>query len=83
MILINIIFITVFSVANTTETIELLLTDGWYCVKACIDKLLSKYVNEGKISVGTKLVTHGAELVNCEQGISPWEVRIFIQKLKD
>ncbi|XP_047513316.1 breast cancer type 2 susceptibility protein-like [Pieris napi] len=61
------------SVANSTDTIELLLTDGWYCIKACIDRLLAKYVCQGKVSVGTKLVIHGAELINCDQGISPWE----------
>ncbi|XP_022119997.2 breast cancer type 2 susceptibility protein homolog isoform X2 [Pieris rapae] len=61
------------SVANSTDTIELLLTDGWYCIKACIDRLLAKYVCQGKICVGTKLVINGAELINCDQGISPWE----------
>ncbi|XP_050678222.1 uncharacterized protein LOC126974694 isoform X3 [Leptidea sinapis] len=55
------------------DNIELLVTDGWYCIKACIDKLIAKYVAEGKIRVGTKIVTNGAELLNCEQGMSPWE----------
>ncbi|KAM3955411.1 LOW QUALITY PROTEIN: uncharacterized protein ACR2FA_010681 [Aphomia sociella] len=57
--------------ANTK--IELLLSDGWYCVKACIDKMLAKYVGSGKIKIGTKLITNGAELLNCPQGIAPWE----------
>ncbi|XP_045529374.1 breast cancer type 2 susceptibility protein-like [Pieris brassicae] len=61
------------SVANSTDPIELLLTDGWYCIKACVDRLLTNYVCQGKVSVGTKLVIHGAELVNCDQGMSPWE----------
>ncbi|CAH0699473.1 unnamed protein product [Spodoptera exigua] len=59
--------------ASSTNNMELLLTDGWYCIKANIDKMLAQYVCQGKIVVGTKLVTNGAELVNCEQGVSPWE----------
>ncbi|XP_045508574.1 breast cancer type 2 susceptibility protein homolog [Colias croceus] len=61
------------SVTSLTDTIELLLTDGWYCLKASIDKYISKLVYDGKISVGMKLFIHGAELVNCEQGVAPWE----------
>ncbi|XP_038219961.1 breast cancer type 2 susceptibility protein-like [Zerene cesonia] len=60
-------------VSNLTDTIELLLTDGWYCIKASIDKYISKLIYDGKISVGMKLFIHGAELVNCEQGLAPWE----------
>ncbi|CAK1546476.1 unnamed protein product [Leptosia nina] len=61
------------SVPNHMDNLELLLTDGWYCIKACIDQVIAKHVCDGKISVGTKLMTHGAELINCEQGIAPWE----------
>nr|XP_049707075.1 breast cancer type 2 susceptibility protein [Helicoverpa armigera] len=57
----------------TTDNIELLLSDGWYCIMTTIDKMLAQLVCQGRIVVGTKLVTNGAELVNCEQGISPWE----------
>ncbi|XP_053621865.1 uncharacterized protein PF3D7_1120600 [Plodia interpunctella] len=56
--------------ANQTE---LLLTDGWYSIRACLDKMLVKYVNDGKIRIGTKIITNGAELMNCEQGVAPWE----------
>ncbi|KAJ8707792.1 hypothetical protein PYW07_011469 [Mythimna separata] len=59
--------------ATTTNNLELLLTDGWYCIKASIDKMLAQLVCQGKIVVGSKIVTNGAELVNCEQGVSPWE----------
>lgn len=31
-------------------------------------------IENGKITVGTKLVTYGAELVNGGQGVSPLEV---------
>ncbi|XP_047038742.1 breast cancer type 2 susceptibility protein [Helicoverpa zea] len=62
------------SVASpTTDNLDLLLSDGWYCIMTTIDKMLAQLVCQGKIVVGTKLVTNGAELVNCEPGISPWE----------
>ncbi|XP_013146630.1 PREDICTED: breast cancer type 2 susceptibility protein homolog isoform X2 [Papilio polytes] len=56
-----------------TSNIELLLTDGWYCIKSSLDQMLTRLVKDHKIRVGTKLVTNGAELLNCEQGIAPWE----------
>ncbi|XP_028178923.1 breast cancer type 2 susceptibility protein [Ostrinia furnacalis] len=65
--------VSVTSVANPISNVELLLTDGWYCVKAVIDKMLTKLVYEEKITVGSKIMTNGAELVNCEQGVAPWE----------
>ncbi|CAH2056085.1 unnamed protein product, partial [Iphiclides podalirius] len=60
------------SVTETSD-VELLLTDGWYCVKACLDQMLVKLVRNQKITVGTKLAIHGAELLNCDQGLAPWE----------
>nr|XP_034827758.1 breast cancer type 2 susceptibility protein homolog [Maniola hyperantus] len=65
--------VSVCSVTNQNQNIELLLTDGWYAIKASTDRMIDKLVCEGKISVGTKLAIHGAELLNCEQGIAPWE----------
>ncbi|KAL0858900.1 hypothetical protein ABMA27_011331 [Loxostege sticticalis] len=65
--------VNVSSVTNISSNVELLLTDGWYCVKAVIDKMLAKLVYDEKITVGCKIVTNGAELMNCEQGVSPWE----------
>lgn len=61
------------TVTDPCSNIELLLTDGWYTVKAIIDRMLSALVCSKKIVVGTKLATCGAELLNCEQGVSPWE----------
>lgn len=55
-----------------TNNIELLVSDGWYSVKATTDRLLARMVRSGKIVVGTKVMTCGAELLNCE-GVSPWE----------
>ncbi|KAJ0182997.1 hypothetical protein K1T71_000973 [Dendrolimus kikuchii] len=62
-----------YSVTNPTPNIELLLTDGWYAIKSSVDKMMASLICSKKIGIGTKLATWGAELLNCEQGISPWE----------
>ncbi|XP_048004179.1 breast cancer type 2 susceptibility protein homolog isoform X2 [Leguminivora glycinivorella] len=65
--------VSVASVPQSPQNVELLLTDGWYCVKSCVDRMLTKLVVYGAISVGTKIAVCGAELMNCEQGVAPWE----------
>ena len=56
------------------------LTDGWYSI-ACVflpDNPLIKYINgDEKITVGTKLITFGAELENLGQPCSPLEAVTF------
>ena len=51
------------------------MTDGWYSCNAHTDQALIPYIESGKITIGTKIVTCGAELVNGGSGISPLEVR--------
>lgn len=53
---------------------KLLLTDGWYSIQASIDEAMMKHVISGKVKEGTKLLTYGSELLNCDQGCSPLEV---------
>ncbi|KAK6629416.1 hypothetical protein RUM43_003233 [Polyplax serrata] len=53
---------------------ELQLTDGWYSCPARVDPPMVRLIDKGKIQVGTKLVTQGAILANCDEGISPLEV---------
>ncbi|XP_061381540.1 breast cancer type 2 susceptibility protein homolog isoform X2 [Danaus plexippus] len=65
--------VSVRSVTNDSKNVELLLTDGWYCLKACVDRMIEKLIVDRKIVVGMKLAIHGAELLNCDQGMSPWE----------
>ncbi|XP_060520211.1 uncharacterized protein LOC132698258 [Cylas formicarius] len=52
---------------------ELELTDGWYAVRTVIDRPLCDQIDRGKLRVGTKIITCGAELSNCE-ACSPLEV---------
>ncbi|XP_049813467.1 breast cancer type 2 susceptibility protein-like [Schistocerca nitens] len=52
---------------------ELELTDGWYSIGCTVDMEMCHLIEAGRVAVGTKLVTHSAELVNCEQPCSPLE----------
>ncbi|XP_021933107.1 uncharacterized protein LOC110836322 isoform X2 [Zootermopsis nevadensis] len=53
---------------------ELELTDGWYSITAVVDQELCQRIQRGTVAVGTKLISYGAELLNCEQGCSPLEI---------
>ncbi|XP_063060737.1 breast cancer type 2 susceptibility protein [Engraulis encrasicolus] len=49
------------------------LTDGWYSVRAQLDPPLAALVQRGRVRVGMKLVTHGAELVGPQDACHPLE----------
>ncbi|XP_071874320.1 breast cancer type 2 susceptibility protein isoform X2 [Bombus fervidus] len=57
-----------------TSSKTLILTDGWYSIQASIDQAMMKHITSGKIKEGTKLLTYGSELLNCDQGCSPLEI---------
>jgi hypothetical protein len=57
---------------------ELELTDGWYSVTAVVDQELCQRIQRGTVAVGTKLISYGAELLNCEQGCSPLQVSCLL-----
>ncbi|XP_014234044.1 uncharacterized protein LOC106657181 isoform X1 [Trichogramma pretiosum] len=48
-------------------------TDGWYSIPLAIDNPMTNYVQAGKIKEGTKILTYGAELCDCERGFHPLE----------
>lgn len=50
------------------------MSDGWYSVRTCIDYEMELLVRRGVVSTGTKLLTQGAELINCTDGCHPLEV---------
>ena len=58
-----------------SDQFELELTDGWYSIRTVIDEPLCRQVRLRKIRVGTKLITCGAEILNCE-GCHPLQVSI-------
>ena len=50
------------------------LTDGWYSLPCALDPPLKQMVKRGKITVGTKLLTYGAELVGQSNPAHPLEM---------
>ncbi|KAJ1548733.1 hypothetical protein HK405_015972 [Cladochytrium tenue] len=52
---------------------EIELTDGWYPIKAVLDKVLRKAVENGKIYVGQKLQIFGAQLDGLSEPLPPLE----------
>ncbi|XP_036107245.1 breast cancer type 2 susceptibility protein isoform X1 [Molossus molossus] len=56
---------------STAAIVE--LTDGWYAVKAQLDPPLSALVQKGRLAVGQKIITHGAELVGSPDACAPLE----------
>ncbi|XP_061073752.1 breast cancer type 2 susceptibility protein [Conger conger] len=49
------------------------VTDGWYAIKALLDAPLTAMLLKGRLAVGGKVVTHGAELVGSQDACSPLE----------
>lgn len=49
------------------------LTDGWYAIKAQLDEPLTAMLLKGRLAVGGKLITHGAQLVGSQDACSPLE----------
>ncbi|XP_058793270.1 uncharacterized protein LOC131665410 [Phymastichus coffea] len=48
-------------------------TDGWYDIPLTVDSAMANYISTGKIKEGTKIITYGAELMECERGFFPLE----------
>ena len=59
---------------NTFRQFSLELTDGWYHVPAVVDEWLEKFIDQGKIRVGSKLVICNAILKGENEGIDPLDV---------
>lgn len=53
--------------------VQVELTDGWYGIRAELDEPLSKLVSTGRIFVGLKILTSGAELVGSSEACAPLE----------
>ncbi|XP_028429066.1 breast cancer type 2 susceptibility protein isoform X2 [Perca flavescens] len=50
-----------------------MVTDGWYTIKAQLDEPLTAMLNKGRVAVGGKLIIHGAQLVGSQDACSPLE----------
>ncbi|XP_029415527.1 breast cancer type 2 susceptibility protein isoform X5 [Nannospalax galili] len=49
------------------------LTDGWYAVKAQLDPPLLALLKSGRLTVGQKIIVHGAELMGSSDACAPLE----------
>ncbi|NXD78619.1 BRCA2 protein, partial [Halcyon senegalensis] len=49
------------------------VTDGWYGIRALLDPPLKAFLSRRRLTVGQKIVVHGAELVGSQNGCTPLE----------
>ncbi|NWW22808.1 BRCA2 protein, partial [Falcunculus frontatus] len=49
------------------------VTDGWYGIRALLDPPLKAFLDRRKLTVGQKIIVHGAELVGPQNGCTPLE----------
>lgn len=59
--------------ADTKKVAMVELTDGWYAVKAQLDPPLLALLKNGRLTVGQKIIMHGAELVGSPDACAPLE----------
>ncbi|XP_053419146.1 breast cancer type 2 susceptibility protein isoform X4 [Nycticebus coucang] len=58
---------------DTKKVSVIELTDGWYAVKALLDPPLLALLKNGRLSVGQKIIIHGAELLGSPEACTPFE----------
>ncbi|XP_042313445.1 breast cancer type 2 susceptibility protein isoform X2 [Sceloporus undulatus] len=58
---------------NKRDVAIIEVTDGWYGIRAVLDPSLQSLLYKQKLTVGQKIVTHGAELVGSQDACSPLE----------
>ncbi|NXT76292.1 BRCA2 protein, partial [Zapornia atra] len=56
---------------NAAAIIE--VTDGWYGIRALLDPPLKAFLHRRRLTVGQKIIVHGAELVGSQNGCTPLE----------
>ncbi|XP_075598159.1 breast cancer type 2 susceptibility protein [Balearica regulorum gibbericeps] len=49
------------------------VTDGWYGIRALLDPPLKAFLRRRRLTVGQKIIVHGAELVGSQNGCTPLE----------
>ncbi|KAK2533075.1 Brca2 [Columba livia] len=49
------------------------VTDGWYGIRALLDPPLKAFLHRRRLTVGQKIIVHGAELVGSQNGCTPLE----------
>ncbi|NXJ14673.1 BRCA2 protein, partial [Odontophorus gujanensis] len=49
------------------------VTDGWYGIRALLDPPLKAFLRRRRLTVGQKIIVHGAELIGSPNGCTPLE----------
>ncbi|NXA66645.1 BRCA2 protein, partial [Mohoua ochrocephala] len=49
------------------------VTDGWYGIRALLDPPLKAFLARRRLTIGQKIIVHGAELVGPQNGCTPLE----------
>ncbi|XP_068786205.1 breast cancer type 2 susceptibility protein isoform X2 [Struthio camelus] len=61
------------SVESKKEATIIEVTDGWYGIRALVDPPLKAFLHRKRLTVGQKIIVHGAELVGSQNGCTPLE----------
>nr|XP_006125376.1 breast cancer type 2 susceptibility protein isoform X2 [Pelodiscus sinensis] len=61
-------------VENKKEAAIIEVTDGWYCIRALLDPPLQALLHGRRLTVGQKIIVHGAELVGSQDACTPLEI---------
>lgn len=70
---------TVVSPSSSNKNVEskkaalIEVTDGWYGIRALLDPPLKAFLDTRRLTVGQKIIVHGAELVGPQNGCTPLE----------
>ncbi|NWU31907.1 BRCA2 protein, partial [Dyaphorophyia castanea] len=71
---------TVVSPSSSNKTMEskkaaaiIEVTDGWYGIRALLDPPLKAFLDRKRLTLGQKIIVHGAELVGPQNGCTPLE----------
>ncbi|KFU90182.1 Breast cancer type 2 susceptibility protein, partial [Chaetura pelagica] len=61
------------NVESKKEAAVIEVTDGWYGIRALLDPPLKAFLCRRRLTVGQKIIVHGAELVGSQNGCTPLE----------
>ena len=56
---------------STTYSIQMELSDGWYCIRAMFDNSVANLLENNVLQVGMKIAVQQSQLVNWTSGINP------------
>uniref|UniRef100_A0A8C8RSB0 Tower domain-containing protein n=1 Tax=Pelusios castaneus TaxID=367368 RepID=A0A8C8RSB0_9SAUR len=62
------------TVESKKEVAMIEVTDGWYGIRAVLDPPLQALLHRRRLTVGQKIIVHGAELVGSQDACTPLEI---------